>query len=74
MNDLAERKAKAVSDYEEVIDWVIKESHKIGEELEKQGKFTTLDGHKDAYAYIHEEKIKRLKRIFEKYNLPYREG
>ncbi len=70
MNDLEERKEKAVSEYIKVVEWVIQESQKVSEELERQGKFTTLDGHKDAYTYIHEEEIKRLKNIFEKYGLP----
>lgn len=69
MNDLEKRKAMAVEEYKKVVDWSIRESQKVIEELDKNGKFIKLDGNHDAYRYIREEEIRRLKEILKKYNL-----
>lgn len=71
MNDIEKRKAMAVEDYKKVIDWSIKESQKVIEELDKNGQFLKLDGNRNACKYIYEEKIRRLREILKKYNLQH---
>ena len=70
MTDLEERKAKAVAEYNEILEWSIRESDKVFEKLQAEGKPLGLDTNKEAYAYIKEVRKQRLKEIFEKYDLP----
>ena len=67
MTDLEERKAKAVSEYNEVLKWSICESEKVYEKLVKAGKNIGLDTNQEAYAYIKEKRKQRLKEILDKY-------
>ena len=66
---LEERKAKAVAEYNAVLEWSIKESEKILEKMKREGQFLYLDGHGEEFAYIKETRFRRLKEIFNKYDL-----
>ena len=67
MTDLEERKAKAVAEYEEVLEWSIRESDKVYEKLRAEGKALGLDTNRESFAYIKEKRRQRLKEILEKY-------
>ena len=71
MNDLEERKEKANAEYQELIQWVVSESKKVSEQLDKEGAVRGLDTNRERFAYIYETSKKRLKEIISKYDLPY---
>ena len=67
---LAERKAAAVAEYNDVLNWSIKESEKVIERLRSEGRLLYLDGHDEEFRYIKETRRRRLEEIFDKYDLP----
>lgn len=71
MDNLEDRKIRAMSEYNEVSDWAIAESEKVVKRLKEQGVVMGLDGCRENFNYIREYKQKRLKEIIIKYDLPY---
>ncbi len=69
-DDLETRKAKAVEEYQTVMEWSVYEMGKVMERLKENNAWEYLDGNKEAFAYIKEKRQQRLKEILEKYNLP----
>ena len=71
MNDLEERKAKAVQETSELIDEYSDEVKKITDDLRRAGKFRYgLDINSEAYAQLNKIFDKKIAEIFTKYDLP----
>ena len=70
MSDLAERKAKANAEYQDLLKWAIAEEDKVSEQLDREGVIRGLDGHQEKFAYIKEAVNEGIKRIVHKYDLP----
>lgn len=61
---------KAQKEWEIVRQWVLDEENKVVEKLKSEGRYIVgLDSHRKEFAYIYEERNRRLKEIKEKYNL-----
>ncbi|MCD8067756.1 MAG: hypothetical protein LUE87_02470 [Lachnospiraceae bacterium] len=66
MNDLEQ----AQKEYEKVTDWVLSEESKVEDKLKKEGRWRGgLDTHNEDFAYIYQERNRRIKAIREKYGL-----
>ena len=72
MDDLEERKANAMAEIKELMKWENEESDKVSERLNREGAIIGLDTNREAYAYIHETRQRRLIEIAEKYGLPHK--
>ena len=71
MNDLDERKAKAVEESSALLVLYQEEIDKITEALKRSGKFKLgLDANSEAYAAINKEFDGRMSEIFDRYALP----
>ena len=61
---------KAQKEWENVREWVLDEEDRVTERLKKEGQYVPgLDSNTKHYAYIYQERNKRLKEIKEKYGL-----
>ncbi|MCH5271586.1 MAG: hypothetical protein J1E83_12690 [Lachnospiraceae bacterium] len=61
---------KAQKEYEAVRQWVLEEEDKVEERLKKEGRaLKGLDTNQEDFAYIYEERNRRIKEIKEKYNI-----
>ncbi|MBQ9480231.1 MAG: hypothetical protein IJU71_11855 [Selenomonadaceae bacterium] len=59
MNDFLE--------FDELKRWMLEETRKVSERLNREGAVRGLDTNREAYAYIHETFDRRLKEIVAKY-------
>lgn len=63
-------KGIAQTEYEAVIKWVLEEEDKVEEKLKKSGKYLGgLDTQQEEFAYIYEERDRRIMAIRKKYNI-----
>lgn len=61
---------KAQKEYEAVLQWVLAEEDRVEERLKRAGKLLKgLDTNQEDFAYIYEERNRRIKEIKEKYNI-----
>lgn len=61
---------QAQKEYKEVVQWVLNEEDKVIEKLKKEGRYAGgLDGNSIDFAYIYEERNRRITEIRKKYNL-----
>lgn len=61
---------QAQTEYEDVRKWVLEEEDKVVERLKKKGQYYGgLDTQSEAFAYIYEERNKRIEIIKKKYNI-----
>ena len=67
---LEERKNLANAEYREIIQWAIRETEKVWEQLGEKGVLAGLDTNREVYATIHEEYKLRFLALFDKYDLP----
>ncbi|MBQ9480102.1 MAG: hypothetical protein IJ668_08370 [Selenomonadaceae bacterium] len=71
MNDLEERKQKAMAEIKELVKWANAESDKVIAQMKSEGIKIGLDGHQERFAYIREIERRRMREIVAKYDLPY---
>lgn len=68
MNDLDRKMAE--EEYRRVTEWVLEEEIKVDSRLKKEGEYAGgLDGRKDEYSYIYEERNRRISEIRKKYGI-----
>ncbi len=61
---------QAQKEYKEVVQWVLNKEDKVIEKLKAEGKYVSgLDNNSDDFAYIYEERNRRLTEIKKRYNL-----
>ena len=72
IEDLEERKRLANAEWKELLNWSVAEAQKVSERLNREGAIIGLDTNREAYAYIHETRQRRLIEIAEKYGLPHK--
>lgn len=61
---------QAQKEYKEVIQWVLNEEDKVVEKLKTEGRYTGgLDGNSADFAYIYEERNRRIAEIKKRYSL-----
>ena len=69
--DTEQKEAMAKSEIEALLNWSVAEAKKVSERLHREGAKIGLDTNHKEYAYIREERNRRLKEIAEKYGLPH---
>lgn len=61
---------KAQEEYKKVIQWVLNEEDKVVEKLKTEGRHVGgLDGNSADFAYIYEERNRRIAELKKRYNL-----
>lgn len=61
---------QAKKEYISILLWANKECDKVLERLNQEGKLVGLDSQSDEFAYIHDERKKRVAALYDKYRLP----